>query len=386
MNSRERVLKAINHEEPDRVPFDLGGTVVTGIHATAYAALREYLGLPSVDPVIIDILQQLAQVDDDVMDKLGVDVKNVAPRASTAFEMQINETDDGRYTYFYDEWNIGWRMPRDNGFYYDMFSHPLSGEITSEDVDNYHLPNPNDPARYQGLKEAVQRVREEEQRAVVVGNMAAGIYELYMWTRGFEDGYADLVGNIDLSQKILHRYMDLQLAFLENTFTVVGEDGIDVIQMADDMAGQYSMLISPATYRQHLKPLHKEMFDFIKERSSAKIFFHSCGSIRSVIPDLIEVGVDIINPVQVSAADMDAAELKQEFGDDLVFWGGGVDTQNAFDDRHTPEEVREDVKRRIQDLMPGGGFVFNTVHNIQANVPPENIMAMWETLQEYGKY
>lgn len=386
MNSRERVLKAINHEEPDRVPFDLGGTVVTGIHATAYVALREYLGLPSVEPKIIDILQQLAQVDDDVMEKLGVDVKNVAPRASTAFEMQIYETDDGRYTYFYDEWNIGWRMPKEHGLYYDMFSHPLSGEITAEDVDNYQLPDPNDPARYQGLKEAVRQVREGEQRAVVVGNMAAGIYELYMWTRGFEDGYADLVGNVPLSKKILHRYMDLQLVFLENTFNVVGEDGIDVIQMADDMAGQQGMLISPASYRKYLKPLHKEMFDFIKERSSAKIFFHSCGSIRSVIPDLIEVGVDIINPVQVSAAEMDAADLKQEFGDDLVFWGGGVDTQNAFDDRHTPEDVREDVKRRIQDLMPGGGFVFNTVHNIQANVPPENIMAMWETLQEYGKY
>ena len=386
MNSRERVLKAINHEEPDRVPFDLGGTVVTGIHATAYVALREYLGLPSVEPKIIDILQQLAQVDDDVMDKLGVDVKNVAPRASTAFETQIYETDDGRYTYFYDEWNIGWRMPKEHGLYYDMFDHPLSGEITAEDVDNYKLPDPNDPARYQGLKEAVRQVREGEQRAVVVGNMAAGIYELYMWTRGFEDGYADLVGNIPLSKKILHRYMDLQLVFLENTFNVVGVDGIDVIQMADDMAGQQGMLISPASYRKYLKPLHKEMFDFIKERSSAKIFFHSCGSILPVIPDLIEVGVDIINPVQVSAAGMDSAELKREFGNDLVFWGGGVDTQNAFDERYTPEEVREDVKCRIQDLMPGGGFVFNTVHNIQANVPPKNIMAMWETLQEYGQY
>ena len=386
MNSRDRVLKALNHEEPDRVPFDLGGTVVTGIHATAYVALREYLGLPHVAPKIIDIIQQLAQVDDDVMGLLGVDVKNVAPRASTAFEIQVHESDDGRYTYFYDEWNIGWRKPKDHGFYYDMFDHPLSGPITEEDVDSYQLPDPNDPARYQGLKEALHHVREEEQRAVVVGNMAAGIYELYMWTRGFADGYADLVGNVDLSQKILHRYMDLQLEFLENTFKVVGEDGIDVIQMADDMAGQHGMLISPTSYRKHLKPLHKEMFDFIKQRSSAKIFFHSCGSIRPVIPDLIEVGVDIINPVQVSAAEMDSAELKREFGKDLVFWGGGVDTQNAFDVSHTPEEVREDVKRRVQDLMPGGGFVFNTVHNIQANVPPENIMAMWETLQEYGKY
>jgi uroporphyrinogen decarboxylase len=163
-------------------------------------------------------------------------------------------------------------------------------------------------------------------------------------------------------------------------------DMIDVVQTADDFAGQNDMLISPSCYRKYLKPLHKEMFDFIHSRSRAKIFLHSCGSIRKVIPDLIEIGLDIINPVQVSAAGMDSAELKREYGKDLVFWGGGVDTQHAFDQNHTPEEVRQDVKRHVSDLMPGGGFVFATVHNIQSNVPPENIMALWETLQEFGVY
>jgi uroporphyrinogen decarboxylase len=145
------------------------------------------------------------------------------------------------------------------------------------------------------------------------------------------------------------------------------------------------MLISPNTYRKLVKPLHKELFDFIHARTKAKIFFHSCGAIRPVIPDLIEAGVDVLNPVQVSATGMDSADLKRDFGKDITFWGGGVDTQRVLG-VGTPDDVRADVRKRIEDLAPGGGFVFATVHNIQGNVPAENILAMWETLQEYGKY
>ncbi len=385
MNSRERVLSALNHKEPDRVPFDIGGTVVTGINVKAYQALRDYLGLPRIKPTIVDIVQQLAQVDNDVMDRLGVDVKNVSPRSSASYQIEIREMEGGKYTYFYDEYGIGWRMPKSGGLYYDMFDHPLSGDIDESDVESYMLPDPTDPARFTGIREAAEKVLKEEQRAVIVGNLSAGIFELYLWTRGFLRGYSDLIGNPALVQKILHRYLDMQLAYWGKMFSVLG-DMIDVVQMADDFAGQNDMLMSPELYRKYLKPLHKELFDFVHSRSSAKVFLHSCGSIRKVIPDLIEIGLDIINPVQVSAAGMDSAELKREYGEDLTFWGGGVDTQCTFDGSHTPEEVREDVKRRVSDLMPGGGFVFATVHNIQGNVPPENIMAMWETLQEYGSY
>lgn len=386
MNSRERVLMALNHQEPDRVPYDMGGTVVTGIQAKAYSRLRKYLGLPEKEIVIIDILQQLARVDDDVMDRLGVDVRNISPRSTASFKIELKTTPDGNYSYFHDEYHIGWRMPIDGGLYYDMFDHPLIGEITAEHVDRYSLPDPLDPSRFDGLREAARKVREEEQRALIVGNISAGIFELYLWTRGFKDGYADWAGNPELAKKILRKYSDLQLAYWEKMFDVMQGIPIDVVQMADDLAGQNGMLISPASYRRQLKPFHKEMFDYIHSKSGAKIFFHSCGSIRPLIPDLIEVGVDILNPVQVSAANMDSAELKREFGRDICFWGGGVDTQNAFDETHTPEQVRADVRKRIEDFMPGGGFIFNTVHNIQGNVPPENIMAMWETLQEYGVY
>ena len=385
MNSRQRVLTALSHKEPDRVPFDLGGTVLTGIHVKAYRALRDYLGLPRIEPGMLHIVQQLAQVDDEVMERLGVDVKNIAPRSPSDFQLEVKEMEDGRYTCFYDEYKIGWRMPKIGGWYYDMFHHPLGGSITESDVDGYQLPDPTDPARFAGLKEAARKVVEEEQRALVVGNISGGIFELYLWTRGFQDGYADFIGNPRLAQKILRRFTDLQLAYWEKVFEVLG-DMVDVVQLADDFAGQHDMLISPASYRNYLKPLHKEVFDYIHSHSSARIFFHSCGSVRKVIPDLIDIGLDILNPVQVSAAGMDSAELKREYGKDLTFWGGAVNTQRIFDERNTPETVREDVKRRLHDLMPGGGFVFATVHNIQGNVPPENIMAMWETLQEYGVY
>jgi uroporphyrinogen decarboxylase len=266
-----------------------------------------------------------------------------------------------------------------------MFDHPLGGEITEEDVDRYVLPDPKAPSRFLGIREAASKVIEEG-RVLIIGNIYAGIFEMYLWTHGFKDGYADWAGNPSLAKKMLHKYMDFHMGYLEAMFEVLDGIPIDVVHMADDFAGQNGMLISPGSYRRNLKPFHKEMFDYIHAQSDAKVFLHSCGAVRPVIPDLIEVGVDILNPVQVSAKDMDSAALKCEFGKDIVFWGGGVDTQNAFDEQHTTEQVRADVRRRLEDFMPGGGFVFTTVHNIQDNVPPENIMAMWETVQRYGKY
>ena len=382
MNSRERVLSSLNHKEPDRVPFDLGGTVVTGIHHKAYVAWRRALGLPAREPKIIDMIQQLAQVDDDMLDRLGVDMRNISPRSSASFQIAIG--DMGAYTYFYDEFGTGWRSPKDGGWYYDMFDYPLKGEMTVEQVERYPLPDPLDPARFVGLREAAIHVRDVEGRAVVFGNISAGIFEVLTWMRGYADAYADWGSSSPAALKLMDRVLQLQLTYWEKALSLVG-DVIDVAQIADDIAGQNGPLISPRSYRKLLKPLHKELCDFIHARTNAKIFMHSCGAIRTFIPDFIEVGVDIINPVQVSAAGMDSAELKRDFGKDIVFWGGGVDTQRVLG-TGTPQAVREEVKRRLDDFMPGGGFIFNTVHNIQGNVPAENMVAMWETVQEHGRY
>jgi uroporphyrinogen decarboxylase len=382
MNSRERLNLALNHKEPDRIPFDLGATVLTSIHHKSYRALRKHLEMPDLEPRIVDIFQQIVVVDDDMRDFLKVDVRDVAPRSSATFQIELKEMEG--YSYFYDEWGIGWKMPKEGGWYYDMFDHPLREAQSLTEIEEYPWPDPVDEGRFAGMAERAKHAAEVEKHGVFMGGLCAGIMEMAAWMRGFENYFSDFAANEDLLVGLMRKVMELKMAYWEKALALVG-DHADVVGEADDFAGQYRMLISPGMYRRIVKPLHKELFDFIHARTKAKIFFHSCGSIRPVIPDLIEIGVDIINPVQVSATGMDSAELKREFDKDIVFWGGGVDTQRVLGDG-TPEQVREDTRRRIEDLAPGGGFVFATVHNIQGNVPPENIMAMWETLQEYGAY
>ncbi len=382
MNSRERMQLALNHKEPDRVPFDLGATVLTSIHHKSYRALRSYLRLPEVEPDLMDIVQQIVAVDDDVYEILECDVKNVAPGSSSTFQREIKEMDG--YSYFHDEWGIGWKMPIKGGWYYDMFDHPLKDAETISDIEGYSWPDPRDDARFEHISEKAAHAAQEEKQGVFIGGISAGIMEIAAWMRGFDNYFVDFVANEKLLIALMRKVMELKMAYWDRALELV-DGNVDAVHEADDFAGQYKMLISPDAYRRIVKPLHKELFDFIHARTKAKLFFHSCGSIRPVIPDLIEIGVDILNPIQVSATGMDSAELKKEFGDDVVFWGGGVDTQRVLGDG-TPDEVRAETKRRILDLAPGGGFVFAAVHNIQGNVPPENIMAMWETLQEYGVY
>lgn len=383
MNSRERVSAALNHKEPDRIPYDLGATATTGIHINAYKALRDFLGLPKKQPRIFNMLEQIAYVDDDVLAKLNVDTKSVAAVSSGVFDIEIKDL--GEYTSFYDEYKIGWRMPKSDGLYYDMFDHPLAGEnITVQDIERFTWPDPLAAGRFEGLAEAARRVALEEKRAVIVGSNSPGLTEMAAWLRGFLDYFADVASNETLFCALLDKVVEMKKAYWGRALEIVG-DYVDVAAEADDFAGQDRLLIAPDSYRRLVKPRHKEVHDFIHAHSRAKIFFHSCGAVREVIPDLIESGVDILNPVQVSAKGMDTAELKREYGRDVCFWGGGVDTQFILP-RGTPQQVREEVRRRIEDLMPGGGFVFNTVHNIQADVPPQNIMAMWETLQEFGVY
>jgi uroporphyrinogen decarboxylase len=216
-----------------------------------------------------------------------------------------------------------------------------------------------------------------------VGSICAGITEMLFRLRGYEDAYLDLAAQPGVARRLMERVLELKLDYWERALAEVGDD-IDVAGEADDLGGQHSLLFSPDTYRRLVKPLHAELFRFIHAHSRARIFFHSCGAIRELIPDLIEVGVDILNPIQVSAAGMDTAELKAEFGRELVFWGGGVDSQGVLG--RGPAAVAAEVRRRVTDLKPGGGFVFASVHNLQANVPPGEIVAMWHAVDEVGGY
>jgi uroporphyrinogen decarboxylase len=381
VDSRARVQAALDHREPDRVPRDLGAVRMTGIHVRAYAGLRRELGLPGRDVRLGDLSQQLAVVDDDVMDALGIDVRGVEPRAASGYRREL--LDDGDSVAYVDEWGVRRRMPRD-GWFFDPATAPLAGEIDAGHLARFAWPDGGDPARRAGVAAEARRVVAEEGRAVYVGSACAGLTEMLFRLRGFEDGYMDLAADPGLARSLMERVLEVKLAWWGAVLPELG-DAVDVVGEADDLGGQATPLFSPRTYRELVKPLHAELFAFIRARTRAKVLFHSCGAIRELLPDLVEIGVDILNPVQVSAAGMETAALKRDFGRDLVFWGGGVDTQGVLD-RGTPDAVRAEVARRIADLAPGGGFVFASVHNIQANVPPENAAAMWAAVREHGAY
>jgi len=384
MDSRERVELALNHQEPDFVPCDLGATVMSSLNVHAYRNLRRHLGFPQVEVQVADVIQQLVDVDEDVRDYFKVDVRGVRPQPSTATaRIQISD-EMPRYRSFFDEWGIGWKMPKDDGLYYDVFHHPLRSAQTLSDIEKYPWPDPIDPARFIGVRQRVRQAVEDQRQAVIIGGLCAGFVEMAGWMRGYEDYLIDFASNTAFLECFFDKILELKMAYWEKMLSEVG-DLVTAVLESDDMGSQRDLLFSPRSYRQYVKPRHEKLYAFIKSHSRAKLFLHSCGAIRKILPDLIEAGVDILNPVQVNAAGMDSAELKREFGKDLSFWGGGVDTQHILGDG-TVQEVKDEVRRRIEDLAPGGGFVFATVHAIQRDVPPENVVAVWDMLRQYGSY
>ena len=381
MNARERLITALEHREPDRVPFDLGASLITGIHKTAYKNFTDFLNVPEKELKIFDVVQQISTPSEELLQKIGVDTRNLSPLASS--QWTLNYSEDAEYRYFTDEWGIVWRMPLDNGFYFDMYKNPMAEIDTLEGLADYQFPNPTDDARFVGLRQRAL-VEYEKGNAIVMSSMSAGIMELGAWLRGFENFFMDLALRPEFTRALLNKVYEIKRQYWEKVLNEVG-DLIQVVQEADDLGSQNSLLISPKMYRKFIKPLHKDLFEFIHSKTKAKVFIHSCGAVADLIPDLIDSGVDILNPVQLSARNMDPVKLKQEFGKDIVFWGGGIDTQSILP-KGSPTQVREAVKRQIEILAPGGGFVFNTVHNIQPDVPPENLMAMVEALHEFGNY
>lgn len=381
MNSRERVITALQHQKPDRVPIDLGATVVSSIAISTYGALRRHLGLADKPLRVLEFVQQIAIVDEDVLDRFGVDVIPVFANPSSTPAMVLKES-DGTMS-FRDDFGAVLRRPP-GCHYYDWQEFPLS-EPSIDALAEMPWPDPSDPARYAGLKEAVQALRVRTDRALF--GMAPCGHDLFnqlFRVRGMENGLMDLLVERDFAEAFLDRLCETLCTAQRRFLTEVGP-WLDVHFAADDLAGQNGPLIGPDLYRQLIKPRQARILATIREHTSAKIFYHTCGAVTPFLDDLIEIGVDIINPVQVSAAGMDTAELKKRYGSRLGFWGGGCDTQRILP-YGTPQEVRSEVRRRMQDLAPGGGFVFNPVHNIQPNVPPENVVAMFDAALEFGPY
>ena len=373
MTPRERLLTSLRHEEPDRVPLDLGGLATT-IETVPYNELKKYLGITSETKLF---LRDHVDPPQEVIERFGIDTRYVRLKPPRNFKVQIEP--DNSYV---DEWGTRWKKP-ESSFYYDPVDWPLK-DATVGDLERYNWPDPHDPGRTEGLREEAQRLRENTDYAIIADTPVLGIFEsATVCLRGIERLMMDLILDKPFAKALFDKLADLHIEFFRHYLEAVG-DCIDVVMVSDDLGGENGPLISPELYRELIKPAQKKLWQFIKSNTEAYLFLHSCGSIYRFIPDLVEMGVDILNPIQVTAKDMDTKRLKEEFGDKLTFWGG-IDTQRVLP-FGSPGDVEEEVKKRIADMAPGGAYVLTAVHNIQAGVPPENICMMYDAARIWGTY
>ena len=373
MTPRERVLAALNHEEPDRVPIDLAGSLATSINIGAYEELKRHLGYRGPAEVL-SLRSMIAQVDEEVLEHYQVDTRSLPMLGNSRPEARLP---DGGYR---DEWGVVRTQPHAGGHFMDT-GNPLSGKRTLTDLENYAWPDPEDPGYTKGLAEAAQRLHAETDYAVIL-TLPVGPTHLSQWLRGFETWMMDLAADLDFHEALMDKVTGLWLRISERMIEAAGAN-VDIVFYGDDVACQQGPMFRHQTYQKHIKPYQQKILDLLRSRG-AKVLYHSCGSVVTMIDDFIELGIDAVNPVQVSAAGMDTAELKRRFGGRIAFWGG-IDTQRVLP-QGTPEDVRREVRRRIGDLAPGGGYVLCAVHNLQREVPPENIDAMYKEALAVGSY
>ena len=374
MNPRERVITALEHRQPDRPPVDLGGTV-SGTHNMAYTNLIKELGLDLAVRVDPRDVQQLAKLDEPVLQRLGVDFRHVCLRAVSGPGGM--ESDASGRPCFVDEWGIKWGR---NPHYYDMVDHPLK-DATVEDLEKYPWPDPGDPRRFEGLRDEVKALHQGTDYAIQADAFFGGIYEAAWWMRGFEAFTVDMYRRPDFATLLLDKIQDLFLDFYTRYLDVVGPYA-QVFDYNDDIGMQTGPLLSPSIFRRYLKPRYAEIFKLIHQKTRAKIFMHTCGSVRQLIPDLIEIGLDVLNPIQPLASGMEIGGLKRDFGDRLNFHGG-VDIQRLMPNG-SAGEVEDEVKRIVGIGGRGGGLILAGAHNIQADVPPRNVLAMFKAAGSTG--
>jgi uroporphyrinogen decarboxylase len=374
MTSRERVRRALQHETLDRIPLDLGSTNCTTVTKVAYDDLKQELGVDLQAVRFIMENFQIVKVDDSVLRRLRIDTRGIFGKPSTNSVKRVID-----HRTYVSEWNITYHMP-EGGLYYDIVDSPLK-DASLGDLLTFEWPDPTDPARTKGLKrEATERHRENEY--ALVGDMVeTGIFEPCWYLRGFERFLTDLVLDKDFAHALLRSMLEIQLKRYEGFLAEVG-DCLDVVFVGDDLATAESSLLSLELYREMIKPYQKRYFEGIKRLTPARLLYHSCGNIASFLPDLIEIGVDILNPVQVNARGMNPLDLKRAYGESLSFWGA-IDT-SAVLPRGTLEDVENEVKRRIRELGPSG-YVLCPVHDVQPDVPGKNLLAMFDAAWRYGE-
>lgn len=413
MTSRDRVLKALSHEETDRVPVDFGAMRSTGIMSIAYSRLTEHLGLEH-DTLQYDLVQGLAHPHEEILDRFGVDVLDAGrawyDRPEDWRDWTLQDGAPAKVPAWFDpepDGEGGWRVRGDEGqvvgvmpksqAYITQTYWPLSDDAhglsarTLEDLP-YHMSQVTwsrlgcppwhpgfDESRWAEMRARIADLRGKTDRALMCA-FGGNLLEWGQFLRGFGRFMLDLVERPRDAHMLFDALLDLHLRNADRFCEAVG-DLVEVVHTGDDLGTQHGPQISPAMHREFFLPRQKRLNERIHEKSQMKVFFHSCGGIYPLIAHLIEAGVDILNPVQTACADMQPERLKREFGTDLVFWGGGCETQSTLV-YGTPEDVRRQVRERVDIFGAGGGFVFNQIHNVLNGVPPENVVAMFEAAQE----
>lgn len=377
MNSRERVIASLNHQEPDMVPFDLGGTTVTSISTVAYQKAMAYRNIPFGNIYMHDMIQQIVIPSKENLDLLGVDTIRLGPPRINDLEKLKEEGDLIKYV---DEWLIPWQKNKSYDFYFNEVGEPPFSACNSlEELKKCPFP---DPADYIDWGDLISRSLDiPNDKALVVDRNCAGLLEMSLRIRGYAEFYSDMAAEPELAEYLLDKVLENKMRYWESILSIVGQRA-DVVSECDDLGSQQGLLISRDMYRSLIKPRQKKLFAFIKSKApNAKLFYHSCGAVSDLIPDFIDVGIDILNPVQTTAAGMAPEKIKKEFGRDIVFWGGGINTQVTLP-RGTQQQVRDEVKRAVEALSKDGGYIFASIHNIQADVPPENFWAMIDEFQK----
>jgi uroporphyrinogen decarboxylase len=377
MTSRERVICALNHEEPDRVPLDIGGGASTSIVVEGYEALKSHLGI-SAGTEVLNRVFRVAKLDEAVLETLGSDCYPV-----TLKPPEKRTPSSPAAGVFTDLWGIRWREARyhEGCFYYELMHSPLA-DADIKDLDSYPWPDSMDPGFTRNLAEETRRLFNDTQWALVGDCGFKSFWELAYMLRGYDRLLMDLVTNPGFVHALLSKLYDINEVVTGRFLDSVGPY-IQVFRTADDVAMQRGSLMSTDMYKTYLKPVYRKYYDFVRTKTDARIFYHSCGNVADLLDEFIDNGIDILNPIQVGAMP-DTAALKGRFGERVVFWGA-IDTQRVLP-RGTEEEVAQEVKRRIRDLGRGGGYVLSAVHNIQPDVPPQNILAMARAARRYGAY
>jgi uroporphyrinogen decarboxylase len=365
-------MAGLSHEQPDCVPIDLAATRVSSMVVEGYERLKASLGMGG-QTRLCDRMMRAVRVDEDILRRLDIDTRAVY--IGDTSRPPTTDLGPGKYR---DCWGVE-RIQPPGCYYYEQISYPLAGDISTSDLARYPWPDPTDPGPAQGTRERLDWVRQNTDCAAVL-TLPAPCVHISQYLRGFEDWYTDFLLNPRLLEGLFDAVLEITMAWSRNMLKAVGKD-VDVVICSDDLGAQGGLQMSPEHYVRYIRPRHAKFFRMVHELSPAKLMLHCCGSIASIIDDLAEIGVQCLNPVQVTASGMDPAQLKRKHRGKMAFWGA-MDSQNILP-RGTIEDVKRMVEERIEQMGEGGGYVLAPGHNIQPDVPTQNVIAMYEHARQY---